>query len=260
MKLEVLISTLNDNPKSLIKKMNIQTDAIIVCQCDRFGYEEVIKNKNKIRIYYFAERGVGLSRNKALLGANADIVLCADDDEILKNNYEQKIIEAFKKNDKADMIVFNIEAKNSNRIIYNIKKNKRIHKYNCLRYGAVRMAFKLNKVRKANISITLLCGGGSQYGSGEDSLFIYDFLNKGLKVYSMPLTIATVDFSESSWFKGYDEKYFFDKGVLLYLLHGKFVIFFIFIYLIRHRYMYQKLGIKKSFHNMKKGYLEIKHI
>ena len=122
------------------------------------------------------------------------------------------------------------------------------------------MAFRMSKIRKNNILMTLLCGGGAKYGSGEDSLFIYEFLKKGLKVFSSPSIIATVDFTDSSWFKGYDEKYFLDKGALLYLLHKKFAMFFILVYLIRHKYMYEELGLKKSFHFLRKGYLEIKQV
>lgn len=35
MTVQVLVSTINPNPKELIEKMNIQTDAIIVCQCKK---------------------------------------------------------------------------------------------------------------------------------------------------------------------------------------------------------------------------------
>ena len=37
----------------------------------------------------FTERGVGLSRNNALMRASADICLFADDDIIYENNYKE---------------------------------------------------------------------------------------------------------------------------------------------------------------------------
>ena len=61
----------------------------------------------------------------------------------------------------------------------------------------------------------MLFGGGAKYSSGEDSLFIREALRKGLKMYYCPVTIAKVKQEESSWFKGYNDKLFIDKGILI---------------------------------------------
>ncbi len=257
MKIEVLVSTLNKDPKNLIDLMNIQTDAIIICQCNKFGYEEIYREDSLIRIFYFNERGIGLSRNNALMRARGDILLFADDDEILENNYESIIVSEFI-NQKADMLVFNINSNSEDRKIYNIKSNRKIHIFNCLRYGAVRMAIKKEVLLKNNVHFSLLYGGGAKYGSGEDSIFIYECVKKRIKIYSSPKIIATVDFGNSSWFNGYNEKYFFDKGSLMYSLHKNFAILFIQLFLIRHRYMFQNIGLKKAYKNMILGYLDIK--
>lgn len=91
MKVEVLVATVNcTDIKKLIKKMNIQTDAIIANQCDHIGYEEIKYNNSSIKVYSFPERGVGLNRNNALMRASGDIVLFADDDEALVDKYEKK--------------------------------------------------------------------------------------------------------------------------------------------------------------------------
>ncbi len=257
MKIEVLLSTLNKNPKKLIDSMNIQTDAIIICQCDKFGYEEIYKNNNLIKIFYFNERGIGLSRNNALMRATGDILLFADDDEIFENDYKS-IIEAEFNKRNADMMFFNINSNTKDRKVYEIKSYKKIHKFNCLRYGAVRIAIKKEVMLKNNIHFSLLYGGGTRYGSGEDSIFIYDCIKKGVKIYSSPKIIASVDFSDSSWFSGYNDKYFFDKGSLMYSLHKRFAILFILLFLIRHQYMYQNIGLKNAYKNMILGYLDIK--
>ena len=75
-----MISSVNQNPEELIQKMNIQSEAILVNQCDRNAYEELPANGHKVKVYHFAEKGVGLSRNNALLRATEDIVLFADED------------------------------------------------------------------------------------------------------------------------------------------------------------------------------------
>lgn len=49
----------------------------------------------------------------------------------------------------------------------------------------------------------------------EDTLFLKELIEKGLKLYKSPIRIASVDMSDSTWFKGYNEKYFKDKGALI---------------------------------------------
>lgn len=258
MKVEVLVATVNcTDIKKLIKKMNIQTDAIIANQCDHIGYEEIKYNNSSIKVYSFPERGVGLNRNNALMRASGDIVLFADDDEALVDKYEKKIINEFKTNKKADMLVFGVDSVGGTRNACHIKKSTRVHKYNSLKYGAVRFALKLDAIRKNNICFSLLFGGGARYGSGEDSIFIYDCLNNKMKVYTSPVIIGTVDFSDSSWFNGYNEKYYFDKGALFYSLHKKFALLFSLIYLLRHRNEQSSLTFNQKLSLLKKG---INHI
>ena len=236
MTLEVLVATVNcDNPKQLVKKMNINSNAIIINQCDKNSYEELKINDNLIKVYNFNERGVGLSRNNALMRANSDIVLFADDDEVLVDNYEKIIINEFKKNKKADFIVFDIETFGNNERTYKkINKEKKLHWYNCLKYGAVRFAVKLQKLRINNISFSLLFGGGCKYSSGEDSLFIYDCIKRNIKTYQNTNIIAKVDMSDSSWFKGFTEKFYKDKGALFSALNSHLNFIYLLIIILKN--------------------------
>ena len=69
MKLQVLVAAVNENVEMLAEKMNLETEAVIVNQCDHFGYREFIHKGRQIRCFSMAERGVGLSRNTALMRA-----------------------------------------------------------------------------------------------------------------------------------------------------------------------------------------------
>jgi hypothetical protein len=73
MDIEVLVSTMHRSDTDLIKKMNLQTDAIIINQTDKVDYEEISHNNKKVRFFSFNERGVGLSRNSALMRSVGDI-------------------------------------------------------------------------------------------------------------------------------------------------------------------------------------------
>ena len=126
MNLQVLVATMHQNDNSLLEKMNIRSDAIVANQCDRNEVKEFDYNGNMIKYLSFSERGVGLNRNNALMRATAEICLFGDDDVRYVDNYKDIIIEAFQKNPKADMIVFNVTSTNTKRRGYEIKKKKEL--------------------------------------------------------------------------------------------------------------------------------------
>ena len=45
-------------------------------------------------------------------------------------------------------------------------------------------------------------------------MFLLDALNAGLKIYTYPDKIATVEQKSSTWFNGYNKRFFFDRGAL----------------------------------------------
>lgn len=239
MKIEVLISTMNQKDMKLIQKMNIKTDALIVNQSNHIDYEEINLKNNIIRMFTFNEKGIGRSRNNALMRATGDICLLADDDMVYEDNYIESVLDAFKRNPKADLILFNVPSNNTERPTANIFKNSRINYFNFMRYGAVNIAFRKYSILKANVYFSLLFGGGSVFSAGEDSLFLYECLKKGLLIYSDTAKIATVFQDTSTWFNGYNEKYFFDKGVFFTALSRNKATILMLQFLIRKYSLYK---------------------
>lgn len=213
MTVQVLVATMHQSDHSLLEKMNIQSDAIVGNQCDRNEIEDFTWKGHRIKYLNFAERGVGLNRNNALMRADGDICLFADDDMVYVDGYTEKIEKAFLDNPKADVIVFNLIEENSSR--KQITKVARVGYLNYLRYGTARVAFKLKSVKTQGIYFNQCFGGGTEHAHGEDNLFLTACLNKGLKIYSIPLNIAELKAERpSSWNTGYDEKYLIDQGIL----------------------------------------------
>lgn len=212
--IEVLVSTMNQNAETLVRKMKIDTNAIIINQNNKWDYKEYKNNKNIIKIFECKEKGIGLSRNTALMRSTADICLFADDDVVYENNYEEIVLNAFQELPEADVIIFNVPSTNKSRPSPKINKTKKIYKYNCLKYGTFSLAVKRKSIIKNNIYFSLLFGGGAPFGSGEDSLFIMDCIKMKLSVYVYPKKIGIVNHDSSTWFEGYNEKYFRDKGAL----------------------------------------------
>ncbi|NLN49472.1 MAG: glycosyltransferase family 2 protein [Clostridiales bacterium] len=254
MTLETLVSTMYQNDYSLLEKMNIQSDAIIVNQCNVNEFAEFSYKGYRVKFMSFAERGIGLSRNNALLRASSDISLFADDDVVYIDGYKDIIIKAFEENRQADVIVFNVPSTNPERPTYIIPKHSRVRWYNCQRYGAVKIAIRTEQLKHARICFSLLFGGGAKYSCGEDSLFIIDCINKGLNVYANPTIIGYVNQESSSWFAGYNEKYFFDQGLLFACVSKRWAKILCLQFLVRHYKMFRKdISIKKSFKHMIEG-------
>lgn len=259
MKVQTLISAMNQKDESLISKMNIQTDAILINQTDKMSEKNIFYNGNNIRILSFDEKGVGLSRNNALMRAEAELCIFADEDLEYVDGYDSIIIQEFNLNPKADIILFNVPSTNIKRPTYIIPKKSRVRWFNSQRYGAVKIAVRTEKIKQANVYFSLLFGGGAKYSAGEDSLFISNCLKKGLKIYSSPKIIGYVSQEESVWFKGYTDKYFIDKGIFFAILSKKWSWFLCLQFSVRHRNLYKKnKTILEAFSLMLKGTKEIK--
>ena len=115
------------------------------------------------------------------------------------------------------------------------------------------MAIKRDALLKNNIKFNCLFGGNSNYNSGEDTLFIIDCMKNKLKLFTSKELIATVDNKKSSWFKGYDEKYFFDKGALYCAINKRFKFLLCFQHLLRHKYILEDIKFNKALKLMIEG-------
>lgn len=234
-KVQLLIATMNQIPGdySLLKKMNVQSNAIVCNQCNRFSYERLDMNGLTVDWYCFNEKGVGLNRNNALMRASDDIVVFCDDDMAFIDGYQEKIIQGFKDCPKADVLIFNIGGRKLNRSV------SKVSKFNYLNYGAARIAARLSVIRENGILFNLCFGGGSEHQHGEDNIFLHDCLEKGLNIYTFPVLIAElIDDRPSTWRTSYEKKYFLDQGALYRQISRKNWKFYCLAHSIRHRKMF----------------------
>ena len=252
MRVQVLASVMNEEAEALAERMRLESDAVIINQCDRLGYEEIKRKGRLVRFCSFPERGVGRSRNEAILRAEGDICLFSDGDIVYEPGYEEAIVAEFARRPDADMILFNVTVE-ENRRTYCITERKRVHWYNCGRYGAVSFAVRRESLLSSGVTFSLLFGGGARYSNGEDSLFLKEFMDKGYKVYTAPVTIASETAGDSTWFQGYNEKFFRDRGVLYRYLYGRLRRVMAFRFLLVHK---QKLCAEVPFQQAYKWMIE----
>lgn len=260
MNLQVLVSAVGQEVSTLAERMHLESDAIIINQTDRYAFQEYEHAGKKISCYSFAEKGVGLSRNNALLRATADIVLFSDEDIVYDAGYEEKILTEFEKHPEADMLLFNMRVGEA-RATYYTEQFHRVHIWNAGRYPTYSFAVRREKLHAAHVTFSLLFGGGARYSNGEDSLFLKDCLKIGFKVYAVPVEIGMEVERESTWFHGYHEKFFVDRGVLYHFLYGRLAIPMALRFLLAHGdVMCKEIPRKEAFAMMKRGIGSVRHL
>jgi glycosyltransferase involved in cell wall biosynthesis len=202
-----------------IQEMNIHTDVVFANQADRVDYAECPFEGHIAKMITTNTRGVGKNRNTALLYASADYCLLADDDVVYRDDMESAVVSAFEAYPDADVIIFHFDCDDPDRAQPKSKTFKKISRLSSLPWGGINIAFRLSAVRKANVWFTTLFGGGCIFPSGEDSMWLTEARRKGLTFYVSKETIGKIDMNDSSWFTGYDSKFYFAKGAFYEATH-----------------------------------------
>lgn len=96
-KVEVLMSVMHQASFDIAYKTGIRSDLLIINQCDKEDYQELIIDGYLWRMISTTERGLSKSRNMALNHAKGDICLFCDDDETMSQGYVDTISKAFLK-------------------------------------------------------------------------------------------------------------------------------------------------------------------
>jgi glycosyltransferase involved in cell wall biosynthesis len=210
--LQVLLATMNQTDLSIAGQMNLRCGAVIANQA---GREETIC-RDGIKMITTATRGVGLNRNIALLAAEAEIVLFADDDVVYNDDMEDAVLAAFRENPKADVLIFGMDMVKDGKITERRnEKKRRLRFWNAMRFGTYRIAARRSALLRENIFFHQQFGGGCPFSAGEDSLFLKACFDAGLRIYAHEYVLGTCAKDTSTWFVGCNEKYFYDKGVLM---------------------------------------------
>lgn len=239
MQIEILISCMYQDALSLIKRTNIKGHVLVVNQCDEHGYYEVGNN----RIISSLERGLSCSRNMTLENAREDVCLICDDDEVMYDDYEAKILQAFEEQPAADIIAFQIDDAGKPYP----PKSKKLNYLTVLKVASWQIAFRRKSIICNNILFDETLGSGVSKAGGEEVMFLYDCLKHGLQIYFVPISIGRMIEGESKWFYGWTKEYFFDRGIFTVKLMGRVGAFLYALYFLIFKYSLYKKDI--SFQN-----------
>lgn len=236
MKVEVLVSCMNQRDRELVAKSRITTDVLIINQASEEKAEEYFENGRRVRMLTTRERGLSRSRNMALKYAQGDICVLCDDDEIFANNYKGKILKSFEKVRDADIIAFDVVNKET-RLSRRVQK---IGYLKSLRISSCQIAFRRESILKRGLSFDVYMGAGSGNGCGEENKFLIDALKNGLKIYYVPTQIAKLDGQDSTWFAGFDQNFFYQRGAATRYMLGYFpAVLYGIYYILVKRKMYR---------------------
>ena len=217
-KLQVLVTTMNEQDLSKFNLMNIQTDALFANQADGVNYQKETQKDFCAEMLTTKTKGTSRNRNLEIIhsSAEAEYIMFADDDQIMVDGYEKMVLDAFSEYPKAEAIKFAIEAVRARRTGKSYTGNfKRANVLSVTGCGVQGLAIKRDVLLKKNIRFNEYFGPGTPYYCGEDTIFLQDLLKKGVKMYLSPVVISQIYENGSTWYEGYTEKYFTVNGMIL---------------------------------------------
>lgn len=211
MTFNLLISCMYQKDTSIVQRTNVQSDVIIVNQCDKDSIEEFdFINKKGLschgKFICTTERGLSKSRNMAIRNSWGDVCLICDDDEYLEDDCEEIIVKAYNETPNADIISFAFDREDKCFSSIPAKHNFR----SLLKTSSVEISFRREAILEKRIWFDEKMGSGSGNGAGEENMFLMVCRRGGLKMFYNPAIIGKLLSAESQWFRGYIPKYFED--------------------------------------------------
>ena len=231
MKLDILMSCMHQSDDALIQKSKITGSAVVINQCQREGFAQY----GKVSMYDTTERGLTRSRNMAISKSEADICLLCDDDEEFVADYEQKILTAYERLPQADVIIFkmvNRPASFPDKVM-ELKFPKTMH------VSSWQISFRRESLLRTGVRFDERMGAGTGNGAEEELKFLTDCRRAKLRIFYVPEEIASVAQTESTWFAGFSEKFFYDRGTTTrYILGAPLAAVYGVYYVLKKRKMY----------------------
>ena len=176
--------------KVLLEKLNINDNYVIINQINNNNIKELIQvDETNKKFFSYIGKGLSKSRNLAINKSTADVIAIADDDMTYQKDYTNIIKEAYEKYKDADIIAFVVEhedKKDEKKVL----REGRIGFLKSMKISSVQMTVNRESILKKSIKFDEDFGAGSKYYMGEENIFLFDCLKKGLKIYYVPKKIA----------------------------------------------------------------------
>lgn len=252
MTIQLLISTMHQTDYSLLEKMKISSDAVVINQCDQESTQTIEHNGHNVLWINTTERGLSKSRNMAIRNATADICMIADDDMEYRADYVDTVTSAFARIN-ADIIGFQVCGIEGKFKDYS-QEEQRITYLKSMKMASVEIAFKRTAFAEKNILFDELIGAGTDFLMGEENAMLFQCLRKGLTIFYTPKKLADLHMGNSTWHTGWNEQFFIGKGAAFAAMKTPFTTLLIWQWAIRKRGLYKSnFSIFKAIKMMQMG-------
>ena len=260
MTIQTLVSAVKQDTEALPRKMGLETDAVIINQCDREETVETVMTDSTggthhVKLVSTPERGLSRSRNMAIAHATADICLIADDDEVFENDAAESIIKAYESHPEADLITFDIKGRHSTKTGLTHKAG-RIGYLGALHISSVQITFRRKRIEEKGIRFDPEMGSGTGHGCGEETKFLFDCLKKKLTIVHVPIPIASLTVTtDSQWFQGWTPRFFVERGWATARYLGKPIatVYACYYAIVKRNKFKADISVGKALANMMKG-------
>ena len=204
---------------TLVCRTGLTGDVVVINQCDEESYREYTTGGGTVRFFSTKQRGLTKSRNMALENARADVCMLCDDDETFVPDYVQKITQAYETLPEADVVIF----KMANRPASFPERVQPLRFPMTMKVSSWQISFRRRALLDAGIRFDPYLGAGTGNGGEEELKFLLDCQRAGLKIYYVPVEIASVAQTESTWFHGFTEHFFENRGATTRYILGTWI-------------------------------------
>ena len=223
----------------------------MINQCDHEDYVEYRTVSGTARMISTTDRGLTRSRNMAIANAKGDICLICDDDEVFVPDYENAILTAYRDHSEADIIIF----KMANRPPSFPDQPMRLRFPKTMKVSSWQISFRRERLLESGVRFDELLGAGTGNGAEEELKFLLDSERAGLVIYYIPVVIASVAQKASTWFSGFNETFFENRGATTrYILGPGLATLYAVYYVLRKKSLYhQNLSTRAAFQATLRG-------
>lgn len=212
--------------------------------------------KNSNNVFNYNEKGISISRNRALQKASADICLFADDDIVFLPSAEAIILNAFENNPDADIITFQAQTPEGGLFKPYSPKKKWHNSRSLMQVTSFEISFKTKSIATTDLAFDKRFGLGAKFPAGEENIFLLDAFRQGLKILYIPIPIV-IHPAKSSGSNFNNKALILAKGAAFYRMFGfsAYIILLLFAY---RKYPLSNLSYLKFYQLMCQGIRQYK--
>jgi len=256
MTLEILICTVEEHLSRIFPMLLPESEGInYLVSCQYLENQPLLPDdlasRRDVRVIWQKGRGLSINRNNALRHAVNDILLVADDDEVFYPEGLAKIVETYAQNPDVDIALFKVNGMGKR---YPEHPFRFQQKNFSGAYSTASVEMTMRRRAVEDMSFNTHFGLGSDYlAAGEEQVFLYDALEKGLNVSWFPVEIAETGPVTTGQRFLTDERVQRSKGATFCYLFGKRKAQMMCLKEALHYLVYKQVNPIKLMRNMNQG-------